>query len=164
MVNAKHIKFVPGHKTDVKNAQWIAELLQHGLLKASLIPLQPQRDLRELVRYRTRLIEERAREINRVHKVLEDAKLKLGAVATDIMGVSARDMLKALSMVRTTQPHLLNWPGVGCALKFPNLNKPLPGAFETVIASSHAPFDGRSTSILTLKLPYFIGSTAFMIL
>jgi transposase len=96
LVNAKHIKFVPGRKTDVKDAQWIAELLQHGLLKASFIPPQPQRDLRELVRYRTHLIEERAREINRVHKVLEDANLKLGTVATDIMGVSARDMLSAI--------------------------------------------------------------------
>lgn len=96
LVNAKHIKFVPGRKTDVKDAQWIAELLQHGLLKASFIPPQTQRDLRELVRYRTHLVDERAREINRVHKVLEDANLKLGDVATDIMGVSARDMLSAI--------------------------------------------------------------------
>src|SRR5579859_4353011 len=77
LVNAKHIKFVPGRKTDVKDAQWIAELLQHGLLKASFIPPAPQRDLRDLVRYRTHLIEERSREVNRVHKVLEDANLKL---------------------------------------------------------------------------------------
>lgn len=96
LVNAKHIKFVPGRKTDVKDAQWIAELLQHGLLKASFIPPAPQRDLRELVRYRIHLIDERAREVNRVHKVLEDANLKLSAVATDIMGVSARDMLAAI--------------------------------------------------------------------
>ena len=96
LVNAKHIKFVPGRKTDVKDAQWIAELLQHGLLKASFIPPQPQRDVRELVRYRTHLVDERAREINRVHKVLEDANLKLGDVVADIMGVSARDMLTAL--------------------------------------------------------------------
>src|SRR5205085_8152208 len=84
LVNAKHIKFVPGRKTDVKDAQWIAELLQHGLLKASFIPPAPQRELRELVRYRTHLIEERSREVNRVHKVLEDANLKLANVATDI--------------------------------------------------------------------------------
>jgi transposase len=96
LVNAKHIKFVPGRKTDVKDAQWIAELLQHGLLKASFIPPAPQRDLRELVRYRIHLIDERAREVNRVHKVLEDANLKLSAVATDIMGVSAREMLSAI--------------------------------------------------------------------
>jgi transposase len=96
LVNAKHIKFVPGRKTDVKDAQWIAELLQHGLLKASFIPNAEQRDLREFVRYRTHLINERTREINRVHKVLEDANIKLSSVATDIMGVSGREMLAAI--------------------------------------------------------------------
>ncbi len=96
LVNAKHIKFVPGRKSDVKDAQWIAELLQHGLLKASFIPELPQRELRELVRYRTHLIQERTREVNRVQKVLEDANLKLASVATDIMGVSGRSMLQAI--------------------------------------------------------------------
>jgi transposase len=96
VVNAKHIKFVPGRKTDVKDAQWIAELLQHGLLKASLIPSAPQRELRELVRYRIHLVEERSREMNRVHKVLEDANLKLSSVASDVLGVSGREMLAAL--------------------------------------------------------------------
>jgi transposase len=96
LVNAKHIKFVPGRKTDVKDAQWIAELLQHGLLKASFIPKPAQRELRELVRYRTHLIQERVREVNRVHKVLEDANLKLSSVATDIMGASGREMLAAI--------------------------------------------------------------------
>lgn len=96
VVNAKHIKFVPGRKTDVKDAQWIAELLQHGLLKGSFVPEAPQRDLRELVRYRTHLVQERTREVNRVHKVLEDANLKLSSVATDIMGVSGRAMLAAI--------------------------------------------------------------------
>lgn len=96
VVNAKHIKFVPGRKTDIRDAQWIAELMQHGLLKASFIPSVDQRDLRELVRYRTHLIEERTREVNRVHKVLEDANLKLSSVATDIMGKSGRDMLQAV--------------------------------------------------------------------
>jgi len=96
LVNARQIKFVPGRKTDVKDAQWIAELLQYGLLKASFIPDPPQRELRELVRYRTHLIQERTREVNRVHKVLEDANLKLSSVVSDIMGVSARKMLEAL--------------------------------------------------------------------
>jgi len=96
LVNARHIKFVPGRKTDVKDAQWIAELLQHGLLKASFIPDAPQRELRDLVRYRTHLIDERSREVNRVHKVLEDANLKLSSVASDVMGVSGRAMLAAL--------------------------------------------------------------------
>lgn len=96
LVNARHIKFVPGRKTDVKDAQWIAELLQHGLLKASFIPQVEQRDLRELVRYRSHLIQERSREVNRVHKVLEDANIKLSSVASDIMGVSGREMLTAI--------------------------------------------------------------------
>jgi transposase len=96
LVNAKHIKFVPGRKTDVKDAQWIAQLLQHGLLQASFVPKVEQRELRELVRYRTHLIQERTREINRVHKVLEDANIKLTSVATDVMGVSGRQMLTAL--------------------------------------------------------------------
>jgi transposase len=96
LVNAKHIKYVPGRKTDVSDAQWIAELLQHGLLKASFIPEAPQRELRELVRYRTALIRERAREVNRVQKVLEDANIKLASVASDVMGVSGREMLAAV--------------------------------------------------------------------
>ena len=88
LVNAQHIKFVPGRKTDVNDAQWIAELLQHGLLKASFIPPVEQRDLRDLTRYRTQLIQDRTREINRVQKVLEDANIKLGSVATNVLGVS----------------------------------------------------------------------------
>ena len=73
VVNAHHLKAVPGRKTDVKDAEWIADLLQHGLLRASFIPSVPQRELRELTRYRTRLVEERAREINRLQKTLEDS-------------------------------------------------------------------------------------------
>ncbi len=96
LVNAQHIKFVPGRKTDVKDAQWIAELLQHGLLKASFIPPVEQRDVRELIRYRTQLIHERTREINRVQKVLEDANIKLASVASNVLGVSGRDMLTQL--------------------------------------------------------------------
>jgi transposase len=96
LVNAQHIKHVPGRKTDVNDAQWIAELLQHGLLKASFIPQVEQRDLRELTRYRTKLIQERTREINRVQKVLEDANIKLGSVASDVLGVSGREMIEQL--------------------------------------------------------------------
>jgi transposase len=96
LVNAKHIKFVLGRKTDVQDAQWIAELLQHGLLKASFIPKVEPRELRELVRYRRHLIDERIREVNRVQRVLEDANLKLSWVATDIMGGSGREMLAAI--------------------------------------------------------------------
>lgn len=96
LVNAKQIKQVPGRKTDVKDAEWIAQLLQHGLLKASYIPAAPQRQLRDMVRYRTKLIQDRSSEVNRVQKVLEAANIKLAAVVSDIMGTSARDMLAQL--------------------------------------------------------------------
>jgi transposase len=96
VVNAQHIKNVPGRKTDVKDAEWIADLLKHGLLKPSYIPNRDQRELRELVRYRRSLIDERARESNRIQKVLEGANIKLGSVATDILGVSGRLMLRQL--------------------------------------------------------------------
>lgn len=97
VVNAQHMKAVPGRKTDVKDAEWIAKLLRHGLLKASFIPDRNQRELRELVRYRRSIIEERARQHNRIQKVLEGANIKLGSVVSDIMGVSARDMLNAIA-------------------------------------------------------------------
>ena len=96
VVNAHHIKTVPGRKTDVKDAEWIADLLSHGLLSASFIPLAPQRELRDLTRYRTKLVEERAREINRLQKTLEDTNLKLGDVVSDVMGKASRLILSAL--------------------------------------------------------------------
>jgi transposase len=96
VVNAQHIKAVPGRKTDVKDAEWIAELLRHGLVRGSFIPAKPQRQLRELTRHRTTLVQDRARVINRVQAVLEDANIKLASVVTDIRGVSARAMLEAL--------------------------------------------------------------------
>lgn len=96
VVNAQHIKQVPGRKTDVKDAEWIAELLKHGLLNPSYIPDRDQRELRELVRYRRSLIDERAREANRIQKVLEGANIKLSSVATDILGVSGRMMLRKM--------------------------------------------------------------------
>lgn len=96
LVNAQHIKAVPGRKTDVKDADWIAELLRHGLLRGSFVPSRPQRQLRELTRHRTTLVQERARTINRMQNVLEDANIKLASVVTDSRGVSARSMLEAL--------------------------------------------------------------------
>jgi transposase len=96
VVNAAHIKAVPGRKTEVRDCEWIADLLRHGLLRASFIPERPQRELRELTRYRASLVHERAAEVNRVQKVREGANSKLAAVATDIMGVAGRDMLAAL--------------------------------------------------------------------
>ena len=97
VVNARHIKTVPGRKTDVKDAEWIADLLKHGLLRPSFIPDRSQRELRELVRYRRSLVQERSREANRIQKVLEGANIKLGSVAADVLGVSGRMMLTALA-------------------------------------------------------------------
>lgn len=96
LVNARHIKGVPGRKTDVKDCEWIAQLLEHGLLKASFVPPEPIRDLRDLTRYRKTLIQERATHVNRIAKTLEMANIKLGNVATDILGKSGRAMIEAL--------------------------------------------------------------------
>jgi transposase len=106
LVNAQHVKAVPGRKTDVKDAAWLAELLQHGLLRASFIPPVAQRELRDLTRYRSTFIRERATLVNRVQKLLEDANIKLASVATDIMGVSGRAMLAAL-LAGHTDPQAL---------------------------------------------------------
>jgi len=96
LVNAQHIKQVPGRKTDVKDCEWIAQLLQHGLLKASFVPPAPIRELRELTRQRTQLVGEKSAVANRIQKVLEDANIKLGSVASDVLGASGRCMLQAL--------------------------------------------------------------------
>lgn len=96
LVNAQHIKHVPGRKTDVKDSEWIAQLLQCGLLRGSFVPKTPQRELRELTRQRRQLVHSKSSVANRIQKVLEDANIKLGSVATDVLGVSGRDMLRAL--------------------------------------------------------------------
>ncbi len=96
LVNARQVKNVPGRKTDVKDCEWLAQLLQCGLLRGSFIPPLPQREFRDLTRMRTQLIREMSAVANRVHKVLEDANIKLGLVATDILGVSGRRMIVAL--------------------------------------------------------------------
>ncbi len=96
LVNPQHMRAVPGRKTDVQDSEWLADLLRHGLLKASFIPPAPIRGLRELTRYRKSLVQQRTQEANRLHKSLEGANIKLGAVATDILGKSGRDMLDAL--------------------------------------------------------------------
>jgi transposase len=96
LVNAQHIKAVPGRKTDQNDAEWIADLLQHGLLRASFVPPTPIRELRDLTRYRASLTQECNRIANRVQKVLEDANIKLASVATDALGASGRAMLKAM--------------------------------------------------------------------
>jgi len=96
LVNAQHVKHVPGRKTDVKDSEWIAQLLQCGLLRGSFVPETPQRALRELTRQRRQLVHSKASVANRIQKLLEDANIKLGSVASDVLGVSGRDMLRAL--------------------------------------------------------------------
>ncbi|EHQ90856.1 LOW QUALITY PROTEIN: transposase [Desulfosporosinus youngiae DSM 17734] len=96
VVNAQHIKTVPGRKTDVKDAEWIARLLRHGLVQGSFIPNRDQRELKEVVRYRRSIVEERTREVNRLQKVLEGGNIKLSSVASNVLGVSGRNMLEAM--------------------------------------------------------------------
>jgi transposase len=96
LVNPQHMRAVPGKKTDVKDAEWLADLLRHGLPRASFIPPAPIRAIRELTRYRKTLVHERADETNRLHKTLEGANVKLAGVATDVLGLSCRAMLAAL--------------------------------------------------------------------
>src|SRR5215470_1278940 len=96
VANAQHIKNVPGRKTDVKDAEWLADLLCHGLVRGSFIPPQPQRDLRDLTRQRTNLVRDRATVVNRLQKVLEWANIKLASVVSDVVGLSAREMLAAI--------------------------------------------------------------------
>ncbi len=96
LVNAQHMAAVPGRKTDVRDSEWLADLLRHGLVRASFIPPAPIRELRELTRYRKTLVQERAQEVNRLQKLLEGANIKLASVATDVLGLSGRDMLRAL--------------------------------------------------------------------
>lgn len=97
VVNARDMKQVPGWKTDVSDAEWIAELLRHGLLRGSFVPPKPIRELRALTRHRKTLVREKARVINRIQKVLEDANIKLASVASNILGASGRAILKALA-------------------------------------------------------------------
>jgi transposase len=97
LVNAQHLNAVPGRKTDVRDAEWIATLLRHGLLKPSFVPSRTDRELRELSRYRTSLVRERASEVNRIQKVLEGANIKLSSIARDVVGVSGRTMIAALA-------------------------------------------------------------------
>jgi transposase len=96
LVNARHIKQVPGRKSDLRDCQWIAQLLQCGLLKGRFIPPRAQRELRDLTRHRTQVVEEKTRTINRIRKALEDANIMLASVAADVMGVSGRAMIQRL--------------------------------------------------------------------
>jgi transposase len=134
LVNARHVRQVPGRKTDVKDAEWLCQLLEAGLLRASFVPPKPIRALRQLTRYRKAQIKERQREANRLHKALEDTGIKLDCVATDILGVSGRAMLDALCH-GTTDPELLADLARGkLRKKIPLLRQALEGRFEPLHA------------------------------
>lgn len=130
LINAQHLKVVPGHKTDVKDAEWIADLLRHGLLKPSFIPPTPIRALRELTRYRKSLVQERTQEVNRLHKVLETANIKLASVATDVLGKSGRDMIEALVQGTTDVEVLADLARGSLRKKIPQLQTALEGRLQ----------------------------------
>jgi transposase len=127
LVNPQHIKHVPGRKTDVQDAEWLNELLAHGLLRPSFIPPVAQRDLRDLTRYRTTLVQERARVVNRVQKLLEGANIKLAAVASDVLGVSGRRMLEGLVAGQADPAALANLARGRLREKLPALEQALTG-------------------------------------
>ena len=130
LVNAQHVKNVPGRKTDTSDAAWLCRLLEHGLLRKSFVPPREIRELRDLTRYRKALIRERAAEVNRLHKVLEDAGVKLATVASDVMGVSGRQMLAAL-VAGTTDPVVLaDLAKSRMRTKLPQLRKALDARFR----------------------------------
>jgi transposase len=127
LANAQHVKAVPGRKADVKDAEWIADLLRHGLLRASYVPDRAQRELRELTRYRTALVRERARAVNRVQKTLEGANIKLGDVASNVLGVSGRAILAAIVGGATDPVGLAELARGRLREKLPQLQRALAG-------------------------------------
>jgi len=128
--NAHHIKNVPGRKTDVKDSEWIADLLRHGLIARSFVPPKPIRELRDLLRYRRKLIESRTAERNRLHKLLETANIKLATVASDVFGVSATAMLKALVRGDSTPQEMAQLAKKRLRQKLPELELALEGKLE----------------------------------
>jgi transposase len=130
LYNARHLRHVPGRKSDVQDAEWGCQLIEHGLVKPSFVPPRPQRELRDLVRYRKAKIQERGREVQRVEKTLQDAGIKLSSVASEVLGVSARRMLDAL-IVGTHDPELLAELAKGALRKkIPALREALEGHFS----------------------------------
>jgi transposase len=127
LVNARHVKAVPGRKTDVRDCEWLAELLRHGLLTGSFVPDRPQRELRELTRYRTCLVRERTAAANRLQKTLEGANIKLASVATDILGTSGREILAALVAGQTDGAALAQLAQGRLREKIPQLERALVG-------------------------------------
>jgi transposase len=154
LVNAAHIKQVPGHQTDVKDSEWLADLLRHGLLRASFVPARGQRELRELIRYRSALVRERAAEVNRVEKVLEGANIKLASVASDIDGVSGRQILAALVAGQTEAAELAQLAKGKLRAKIPELEVALVGQFGAhqrfLVAQQLAHLDALEATLAAL--------------
>jgi transposase len=143
LVNAQHVKQVPGRKTDVRDSAWLAQLLEHGLVRGSFVPPPPLRALRDLTRSRTALMQERTRVVNRLHKVLEDTGVKLATVASNIVGVSGRAMLTALA-AGTTDPAVL------ADLARGRLRQKLPALREAL----HGHFAGHHRLLITQALAH----------
>lgn len=158
LVNAKHVHNLPGRKTDVTDSEWLAELMMYGLLRPSFIPPKPQRALRDLTRYRTRLIQERARTVNRVQKLLEGANIKLASVVSDVMGVSAREMLAAIVDGGTDAALMADLARGRLRNKLPELEKALTGLvqphhrFLLATQLSHIDFLGEQIEAISAEI------------
>lgn len=187
LANATHMRNVPGRKTDIKDSEWIAQLLQHGLLKPSFVPNTVLRDLRELSRDRTSLVAERSRLKNRIQKILEEANIKLGSVASDVLGKSGRAMLTAMVEGQENPQHLADLALGQLRLKIPQLVEALRGRvrgvhrfrlkqqlervdfidvqiaqLEAEIEKQNAPFD-EAVSLLA-EIPGFDRTTAWSVI
>ena len=167
LLNARHLKNVPGRKTDVKDAEWIAQLVEHGLVRPSFVPPNPIRERRNLTRYRKAQIEERIREAQRLDKVLQDAGIKLSSVATDVLGVSGRAMLEAL-VAGTHDPQVLAAFAKGrLRSKLPALRAALAGRFRTdhhglLVAQilAHIDYLDETIALLSARIQQVIGPYA----
>lgn len=158
LVNPRHLKKVPGRKTDVSDAEWIAQLLQCGLLKGSFVPPRAVRNLRDLTRHRAQLAAEKTRVANRIHKLLQDANIKLGAVATDILGKSGRAMLRALMRGETDVNHMADLAKGLLRAKIPDLRLALEGRvtehhrFELERLLTHLDFLENEVQLLSQQI------------
>jgi len=159
LVNAAHVKQGPGRKTDKNDTRWLAKLMRYGLLQASFIPPQGQRELRELTRYRTKLVPEHRREVNRVQGVLERANIKLAAVATDIVGVSGRAIVAALIRGRADPATMVELAKGRMRTKLPLLEQALTGVVRAhhrqllAIQLAHIDFLDEQIESLNTEMP-----------
>ena len=155
LANARHVRQVPGRKTDVRDSAWLAQLLEHGLIRGSFVPPPPIRELRDLTRARTALMQDRTRVVNRLHKVLEDAGVKLATVASNILGVSGRAMLEALAGGTTEPSTLADLARGSLRRKLPALRAALTGQFRAhhalLVAQALGQLDHLDEMVATLS-------------